>query len=136
MASVQYAHTANVSRSVQGSHWRDHETSRYTYVVRLVDPELSSVSPSPVALKFIEKMCLCSLPLPEESVPVQGQPAVTSVLESWQCIIDDNLPHTEESIREAAVSALTHICTHYYCIDPVSVKKAQGIVCSKINLQS
>ena len=96
---------------------------------------------STTALRFIEKMCICSLPLPPASVsgvPQPGQSAPPSgeaassqqqqlsVLETWQWIIDDNLPHTEESIREAAVSALTHLCSRYYSTDPKTIKKAQG----------
>ena len=87
-------------------------------------------------------MCICLLPLPPasvSSVPQPGQSAPPSreaaspqqhqqlsVLETWQWIVDDNLPHTEESIREAAVSALTHLCSRYYSTDPDTIKKAQG----------
>ena len=92
-------------------------------------------------------MCICALPLPpasgsvsgvpqpagqstpsseEASSPQQQQKQQLSVLETWQWIVDDNLPHTEESIREAAVSALTHLCSRYYSTDPETTKKAQG----------
>ena len=80
---------------------------------------------STTALRFIEKMCICSLPLPTPTTPEAASPQ--SVLETWQWIVDDNLPHTEESIREAAVSALTHLCTRYYSTDQETVKKAQGM---------
>ena len=79
-------------------------------------------------------MCICALPLPPPSdsalqtapTSVTTSPHQLSVLETWQWIVDDNLPHTEESIREAAVSALTHLCTRYYSTDSETTKKAQG----------
>ena len=72
-------------------------------------------------------MCVCSLPLPPPSPPPQPpEPPPLSVLETWQWIVDDNLPHTEEAIREAAVSALTHLCARHYLTDPETIKKAQG----------
>ena len=86
------------------------------------------------ALRFIEKMCICALPLPSTSPSNQVAAATTtesaavplSVLDTWQWIVDDNLPHTEETIREAAVSALTHVCTRYYSVDTETIKIAQG----------
>ncbi len=42
-----------------------------------------------LALKFIECMCGCGLPL------LLGHP----VLDMWQSVVEDNLPHTEETIR-------------------------------------
>ena len=77
-------------------------------------------------------MCICSLPLSASSPPHQpsepSKPSPLSVLETWQWIVDDNLPHTEENIREAAVSALTHLCTTHYSTDAVTIKKAQGML--------
>lgn len=74
----------------------------------------------PAALRFIERMCICEL-------PVHGHP----VIDAWQQIIDDNLPHTEESIREAAVSALSQLCLKYYCSDRDTIEKAQGKLLSR-----
>ena len=42
-----------------------------------------------IALKFIECMCRCGLPLSF------GDP----VLDMWQSVVEDNLPHAEETIR-------------------------------------
>ena len=42
---------------------------------------------SSLALKFIERCCLSGLVITQD------------ILEVWQSIIDDNLPHTVDSIR-------------------------------------
>jgi hypothetical protein len=57
----------------------------------------------PAALNFMVKMSGCVL-------PVSGQPALVS----WQRVIDANLPHTEDTIREAAVEALRTVSSTYY----------------------
>jgi hypothetical protein len=57
----------------------------------------------PAALKLIEKLSLSSLFIGSD------------VLDVWQSIIDDNLSHTEESIRNKAVSSLTVLCQYKYC---------------------
>lgn len=48
-----------------------------------------SLSSPPLALKFIECMCECGLPLSYGD----------SVLDMWQTVVEDNLPHAEQSIR-------------------------------------
>ena len=50
-------------------------------------------------LRFIELMCACQLP-----VGVAGGGA--EVLDTWQAIVDDNLSHTEESIRVSIETSL------------------------------
>jgi hypothetical protein len=61
----------------------------------------------PAALTFISKMCECQLPITH------------SALASWQRVIDANLPHTEEFIREAAVTAFHAVSlTHYISLSP------------------
>ena len=44
-----------------------------------------------VVLKFIKVMCVC------------GVPADKAVLDVWQTIVDENIPHTEEEIRVGVV---------------------------------
>ena len=76
----------------------------------------------PAALSFIVKMCNCSFSVP-------GHPTLGNVwwvvctvgtcslcLESWQRVIDTNLPHTEERIRVSHLCYLSTTLFILYCI--------------------
>eukprot|EP00731_Ephydatia_muelleri_P028539 Em0020g183a len=57
----------------------------------------------PAALLFIENMSLCGLvALAPDKIDV------------WQSVIDENLSHTQDSIREAAAQALGQLSSKYY----------------------
>jgi len=45
--------------------------------------------------------------------------------DAWQVVIDDNLPHTEEPIRVAAVAALHSLCSQHYCSDREVLQRSQ-----------
>ena len=81
-------------------------------------------------------------------------PVNEEILEEWQAIIDDNIPHTQDNIRvsdedfklsvklyvplvllylqEAGVDTLKVLCENYYCLDNTTIKRAQGGVCIEL----
>lgn len=67
----------------------------------------------PAALKFIEQCCISHIPVTE------------NIVEVWQHIIDENIPHTEEHIRDAAVKSLKVLCEYHYCTDHVVITRSQ-----------
>ncbi|XP_064407047.1 tubulin-specific chaperone D-like isoform X2 [Halichondria panicea] len=69
----------------------------------------------PAVLKYFERMSLCGL---HTYTPV--------VVETWQSIIDDNIPHLDENIRLCAASALTQLCESHYCLYQDTVKATQS----------
>ena len=80
-------------------------TTTHTTLLLISFPHIPSHEPHPpqlhTALKFIECMCRCGLPL------LLGEP----VLEAWQLVIEENIPHAEETIRVRGVGAITDMCS-------------------------
>ncbi|XP_019853730.1 PREDICTED: tubulin-specific chaperone D-like isoform X2 [Amphimedon queenslandica] len=65
-------------------------------------------------LKYIERCCLSNLKISD------------AILEVWQSIINDNLPHTVESIREEAVKTFGVICECKYSKDQTRIRVVQS----------
>ena len=51
------------------------------------------------ALKFIESMCGCGIPVISASGSVVGGEECGCVLDVWQAVVEDNLAHTEATLR-------------------------------------